>query len=64
MRASVGDHITVHGLHVGDAERHGEVIEVNGLDGSPPYLVRWDGDGHTALFVPGPGVEIEPRKGS
>lgn len=60
MQASVGDHITVHGLRVGDAERHGEVIEVNGPDGSPPYLVRWENDGHTALFIPGAGAEIVP----
>jgi hypothetical protein len=52
MRAAVGDHVTVPGRHVGEAERHGEVIEVRGADGGPPYLVRWS-DGHEGLVVPG-----------
>jgi hypothetical protein len=52
MRAVVGDHVTVPGRHVGEAERHGEVLEVRGADGGPPYVVRWD-DGHEAIVVPG-----------
>ena len=51
MKAAVGDRITVHGLHVGDANRCCEVLEVKGVGGEPPYVVRWD-DGHEALFVP------------
>ncbi len=42
MKAAVGDRITVHGLHVGDATRCGEVLEVKGAGGDPPYVVRWD----------------------
>jgi hypothetical protein len=38
--AAVGDRITVHGLHVGDATRCGEVLEVKGAGGEPPYVVR------------------------
>ena len=52
MRAVVGDHVTVPGRHVGEPERHGEVLEVRGADGGPPYVVRWD-DGHEAIVVPG-----------
>jgi Domain of unknown function (DUF1918) len=59
VKAAVGDRITVHGLHVGDATRCGEVIEVRGAGGEPPYVVRWD-DGHEAVFVPGSGVRVEP----
>ena len=59
MNASVGDRITVHGLHVGDGMRRGEVIEVKGAGGEPPYVVRWD-DGHQALFFPGSGVQVDP----
>ena len=59
MKAAVGDRITVHGLHVGDATRCGEVLEVKGADGEPPYVVRWD-DGHEAVFVPGSGVRVDP----
>jgi hypothetical protein len=36
------------------ALREGEVIEVRGEDGGPPYVVRW-GDGHEGLLYPGPG---------
>ena len=39
--AAVGDRITAHGLHVGDASRCGEVLEVKGAGGEPPYVVRW-----------------------
>ncbi len=35
MKAAVGDRITVHGLHVGDATRCGEVLEVKGAGGEP-----------------------------
>ena len=59
VRAAVGDRITVHGLHVGDATRCGEVLEVKGAGGEPPYVVRWD-DGHEAVFVPGSGVRVDP----
>ena len=58
VKASVGDRITVQGLHVGDAIRCGEVVEVKGAGGEPPYVVRWD-DGHEAVFVPGPGVRVD-----
>jgi hypothetical protein len=58
VKASVGDRITAHGLHVGDASRCGEVIAVKGAGGEPPYVVRWD-DGHEAVFVPGCGVRVD-----
>ena len=51
--------LTVHGLHVGDATRCGEVLEVKGAGGELPYVVRWD-DGHEAVFVPGSGVRVDP----
>jgi Domain of unknown function (DUF1918) len=47
---------------VGQPERTGEIIEVRGAGGEPPYLVRFD-DGHTSLVFPGPDAIIEhPRK--
>ena len=57
MRAAVGDRISVPGLHVGDTVRVGEVVEVRGAGGQPPFVVRW-ADGHEAVFVPGPGVTV------
>jgi hypothetical protein len=59
VKASVGDRITVPGLHVGDATRCGEVVEVKGPAGEPPYVVRWE-DGHEAVFVPAAGVRVDP----
>lgn len=52
MKALVGDRIEVPGTHVGEGRRQGEVVEVRGADGGPPYLVRWS-DGHEGLFFPG-----------
>ncbi|MCU1601203.1 MAG: putative signal-transduction protein with domain [Frankiales bacterium] len=57
MHAVVGDTIAVPGLHVGESGRLGEVVEVRGQDGRPPYLVRWE-DGHQALCYPGPETRI------
>lgn len=56
MRAHVGDHITVHSLHVGDRDRHGLIVEVEDPQGAPPYLVRWLDDEHESLVFPGPGA--------
>ncbi|PRX43309.1 uncharacterized protein DUF1918 [Prauserella shujinwangii] len=63
MRASVGDQIRVHGRVVGLGERHGEIVEVRGEDGRPPYLVRFS-DGHEGLMFPGPDCEVESRTGT
>ncbi len=57
MKASLGDHIEVRGRHVGEASRQGEIIEVRGADGTPPFLVRWS-DGHQGLFFPGPDTTV------
>jgi Domain of unknown function (DUF1918) len=60
MHANVGDRIVIKGYRLGEHERDGEVLEVRGKDGAPPYLVRWSDDGHTALFFPGGGAVIQP----
>ncbi len=64
MQAAIGDRLHVRGNMVGQAERMGEIIEVRGAGGEPPYLVRFD-DGHTSLVFPGPDAVIEHpgRKG-
>ncbi|PVG81737.1 DUF1918 domain-containing protein [Nocardioides gansuensis] len=59
MQAKVGDHLLVEGHTVGEARREGEVIEVRGTDGAPPYVVRWS-DGHEGLVFPGPDAHIVP----
>ena len=60
MKARVGDHLVVRRHRAGDVERHGEVLEVRGKDGGPPYLVRWS-DGHESILVPGSETAVEPR---
>ena len=58
MRASVGDRLHVHAAHVGEMDRTGEIIEVKGPSGTPPYLVRFE-DGHQGLVFPGPDAVVE-----
>jgi hypothetical protein len=58
MHAQVGDRIAVPGRHVGEAGRIGEVIDVRGKDGMPPYVVRWS-DGHEAVCYPGPETRVQ-----
>ena len=60
MQASVGDRILVHGNVVGQADRQGEILEVRGPGGSPPYVVRFD-NGHETLVYPGPDAIIESQ---
>jgi hypothetical protein len=57
MQASVGDRILVHGRTVGIPEQMGEIVEVRGKHGEPPYLVRFP-DGHETLMFPGPDCEV------
>lgn len=59
MQASVGDHLHVHGRTVGEQDHVGEIVEVRGADGEPPYLVRHP-DGHETLVFPGPDAVVEP----
>lgn len=52
LSASPGDELVVKGHHLGEPEREGEILEVLGDDGAPPYEVRWD-DGATSRVYPG-----------
>jgi len=61
VRAAVGDRITVHGRVVGDTERQGEIIEVRGDEGRPPFLVRFS-DGNERLVFPGPDCEVDSAR--
>ena len=60
MQATVGERLVIHSKAVGNAERHGEVLEVRGADGAPPYLVRFD-DGHETLLFPAPTASSSTR---
>jgi hypothetical protein len=59
MHANVGDRLHVHANSVGQPDKIGDIIEVHGKSGEPPYLVRFD-DGHTCLMCPGPDSVVEP----
>jgi hypothetical protein len=62
MQAAVGDRFRVRGNIVGQPGRTGEIVEVRGAGGEPPYMVRFD-DGHMSLVFPGPDAIIEhPRR--
>ena len=41
MRAAIGDTLHIHTNHLGTAEALGEILEVRGSDGAPPYLVQF-----------------------
>jgi hypothetical protein len=43
---------------VGEPRKVGEVLEVRGADGEPPYLVRW-ADGHEGLMFPGADAHVD-----
>ncbi|MEU2718919.1 DUF1918 domain-containing protein [Streptomyces sp. NPDC007205] len=59
MRASVGDGLLVFGRIVGRRDRRGEIIEVLGQGGAPPYRVRFD-DGRESIMTPGPDAIVRP----
>ncbi|HEX6345725.1 DUF1918 domain-containing protein [Umezawaea sp.] len=63
MQALVGDRLHVHSRVVGVEERLGEILEVRGREGAPPYLVRFV-DGHEGLVYPGPDCLVESRSNS
>lgn len=60
MQAGVGDKLVVRGHHLGEPDRAGEILEARGTGGAPPYLVRWDEDGHVGLVFPGPDAAVTP----
>lgn len=59
MKAEAGDRLIVHGRHVDDRNRVGEIVEVHGPDGTPPYVVKWEGQTETVVVVPGPDSLVE-----
>ncbi|MBO0882633.1 MAG: DUF1918 domain-containing protein [Mycobacterium sp.] len=54
MYATVGDQLLPRPI------RDGEIVEVHGKDGQPPYLVRWSDTGHETLVFPGADALIRP----
>lgn len=58
MKAAVGDRLVIQSTHVDGPVRDGEVLEVHGEQGAPPYVVRWSDNGHTSLVFPGPDATV------
>jgi CBS domain containing-hemolysin-like protein len=63
LHASVGDILVVRGAHVGERDRRAVIEEIQGVDGAPPYVVRWtdDRDDRSHLYYPGSDAHIETR---
>jgi hypothetical protein len=59
MYAAKGDRLVVHSQHLDGPVRDGEILEVHGPEGSPPFVVRWSDNGHESLFFPGPDATVE-----
>jgi hypothetical protein len=59
LRAEPGDRIVIRQHHVGDRIRDGEILEVLGDDGAPPFVVRWSEDGRISRFFPGSDAYVE-----
>ncbi len=59
LHAAVGDLLVVESTRPDVPRRHGEIIEVHGEDGAPPYVVRWS-DGHESAVYPGPLARVLP----
>ncbi len=53
MIARIGDRLLVDGTRVG------LIIAVPHDDGTPPYIVRWQSDGHIAMVVPDHHMRVE-----
>ena len=59
MFAAVGDRIIIKGHRLGEPDRDCEVVRVDGAEGAPPYMVRWDDTGHECLFFPGSDASVQ-----
>jgi hypothetical protein len=59
MKASVGDRMVIEGHREGEMVRDGEILEVHGEEGAPPFVVRWSDTGHSTLFFPGSDARVQ-----
>jgi hypothetical protein len=56
MRARVGDMLVVRAAET----PAGLIIGIVGEKGTPPYVVKWLGDGHIAMVTPDQYSRIRP----
>lgn len=62
MHAKPGDHIVIQGHHVGEIEKEGEILEVRGEGGEPPFLVRWLDEERETLVFPGSDAVVHKSR--
>jgi Domain of unknown function (DUF1918) len=63
LRAQPGDRLVIRAHHTGEAEHDGEILEVLGEGGAPPFVVRWEQDGHVSRLYPGPDAYVQHLHG-
>jgi hypothetical protein len=51
--------MVVAGAVLGAPVRDGEILDVKGKAGGPPYVVRWSDTGRETIFFPGPDSHID-----
>ncbi len=61
MKAKTGDRLLIESSTAEQHRRQGEIVDVRGGDGAPPFVVRWD-DGHEGLVFPGADAHVLPRQ--
>jgi hypothetical protein len=59
MHAAIGDYLIIKSHHDDVSPRQGEILEVRGEDGAPPYVVRWAGETRETLVFPGPDAVVQ-----
>jgi hypothetical protein len=62
MKAHAGDRLVVMSRHLDEMMEEGEILEVQGPDGDPPFLVRWEGGERESLVFPGPDARVVPHE--
>jgi hypothetical protein len=60
MRAHAGDRLVIRGHRIHEPDRDGEILEIRGSDGEPPFLVRWSDDGRVTQIFPGADARVVP----
>ena len=59
LRAAPGDRLVIRGHHSGEVARDAEIVEVLGDAGGPPFVVRWEDDGHVSRIYPGSDAFVQ-----
>jgi threonine dehydrogenase-like Zn-dependent dehydrogenase len=64
VHAKIGDRIVIDPQRRGRYERECKVVEVQGRNGTPPYIVRWAESGKLALYFPGRNAHVKQPENS